>query len=85
MVKKEVIEKLNTLITAAFGLVAALAWNDTINVIFLKTLGTADTLIGKLSYSLFVTLIAVTVTIYIGRFSSKLNEGRNKSNSKRKK
>lgn len=29
--KVEIIEKLSTLVTAAFGLVAALAWNGTIH------------------------------------------------------
>ena len=32
--KKQVIEKIAALVTAAFGLVAALAWNDTIKAIF---------------------------------------------------
>jgi hypothetical protein len=32
--KKDVIEKLAALITAAFGLVAALAWNDAIKSLF---------------------------------------------------
>ena len=32
--KKDVMEKLAALLTAAFGLVAALAWNDTIKAIF---------------------------------------------------
>jgi len=34
--KSEVIDKLGALVTAAFGLVAALAWNGAIKAIFLK-------------------------------------------------
>jgi len=34
--KKDIIEKLATLITAAFGLVAALAWNSAIQNIFVR-------------------------------------------------
>ena len=34
--KKDVIEKLAALITAAFGLVAAVAWNDAIKSLFLE-------------------------------------------------
>ncbi|MFW6014790.1 MAG: DUF5654 family protein, partial [Candidatus Nanoarchaeia archaeon] len=34
--KAEVIEKLAALITVAFGLIAALAWNETIKAIFLE-------------------------------------------------
>jgi len=39
--KKDVIEKLAALITAAFGLVAALAWNTAIQEIFKRIFGTA--------------------------------------------
>ena len=40
--KKEVIEKIAALITAAFGLVAALAWNGAIQAIFTKYYGEAS-------------------------------------------
>ena len=34
--KRDVLEKLSELMTAAFGLVAALAWNDAIKSLFLE-------------------------------------------------
>ena len=71
IIKKEVIEKLAALITAAFGLVAALAWNDTIKAIFKAVFGTADTIWAMLAYAVIVTLIAVIVTIQIGRAADK--------------
>ena len=37
--KIEVIEKLAALVTAAFGLVAALAWNGAIKAIFVQLFG----------------------------------------------
>jgi hypothetical protein len=37
--QKEVIEKIAALITAAFGLVAALAWNEAIQEIFRLAFG----------------------------------------------
>ena len=37
--KKQVTEKLAALITAAFGLVAALAWNDAIKALFVGPCG----------------------------------------------
>lgn len=69
--KKEVSNKLTALITAAFGLVAALAWNDTIKTLFVTLFGTADNLWAMLVYALVVTLIAVFVTIKLPKWLSK--------------
>lgn len=69
--KKEVSNKLTALITAAFGLVAALAWNDTIKTLFVTLFGTADNLWAMLVYALVVTLIAVFVTIKLPNWLSK--------------
>ena len=49
--KKEVIEKMAALVTAALGFVAALAWNDAIKEIFKKFFGNADTIGAMLVYS----------------------------------
>lgn len=38
--KPEVVDKLAALITAAFGLVAALAWNGAIQAVFKEVFGT---------------------------------------------
>ena len=64
---KEVVNKMSALITAAFGLVAALAWNDAIKAVFARFFGSADALIPMLAYAVLVTVIAVLVTIWIGR------------------
>lgn len=72
--KKQVIEKLAALITAAFGLVAALAWNDAIKAIFKQVFGSADTIAPMLTYAAVVTAIAVFATVQIGRVSDKLKE-----------
>lgn len=65
--KTEIIDKLSDLITTAFGLVAALAWNGAIQNIFKKFFGTAEGLIPMISYALIVTIIAVVLTIWIGK------------------
>lgn len=67
--KKEVIEKIAALVTAAFGLVAALAWNNAIQAVFVSIFGEASNITAMLSYAVIVTIIAVIVTIYIGRVS----------------
>ena len=70
--KKEVIEKVAALVTAAFGLVAALAWNDAISSLF-KLGGPLYFLAstGPWAYAVLVTILAVALTIWIGRIAEK--------------
>ena len=71
--RKQVIEKVGTLIISAFGLVAALAWNTTIQAAVTKFLGTSGSqLAGLLVYALVVTIIAILATIYISKLSEKI-------------
>jgi len=69
--KSEVIEKIAALITAAFGLVAALAWNGAIKAIFKQLFGTSEGIGPMLTYAIIVTIIAVIVTIWIGNVAEK--------------
>jgi len=69
--KKDVIEKLAALITAAFGLVAALAWNEAIQTIFKSIFGDASSISAMVIYAVIITLIAVGVTIKIGKIAEK--------------
>jgi len=68
---KQVREKIAALITAAFGLVAALAWNGAIRAIFAKVFGDPDTLLAMLIYAVVVTIIAVIAAILIARSVAK--------------
>ncbi|HPH35220.1 MAG TPA: DUF5654 family protein [Methanoregulaceae archaeon] len=65
--KDEVLTQIAALLTAAFGLVAALAWNGAIQALFKQVFGTADSLNAQLVYAIIVTVIAVLVTIWIAR------------------
>ena len=65
--KAEILDKIAALLTVAFGLVAALAWNGAIRAIFEKVFGTADNILAMLVYAVVVTIIAVLVTIWIAR------------------
>ena len=74
--KKIIIEKLATLITAAFGLVAALAWNDAIKALFKGPCGSDGAGVlctlssgGPWVYAIIVTIIAVIATIWIAKVS----------------
>jgi hypothetical protein len=66
--KDEIIEKLAALITAAFGLVAALAWNEAIQGLF-KSGGPFHFIShgGPWIYAVMVTVLAVLATIWIGQ------------------
>ena len=69
--KGEVIEKIAALVRAAFGLVAALAWNGAILAIFKKIFGTAEGLLSMIIYAVVVTIIAVLATIWVGKAAEK--------------
>ena len=69
--KSEVTEKLAALITAAFGLIAALAWNGAIKAIFAEVFGDAEGLTQMIIYAVVVTIIAVIAAIWIGKVAEK--------------
>lgn len=66
--KAEIIDKLAALITVAFGLIAALAWNDAIKQLIDK-LGL--TKFGPWLYAILVTILAVLATVWIGKAAEK--------------
>ena len=66
-VREEVLTQIGALVTAAFGLVAALAWNGAIQALFTQIFGTTDTLMGQLIYAIIVTIVAVVATLLIAR------------------
>jgi len=71
----EVVEKMSALATAAFGLVAALAWNNAIQSLFKRYYNAPDdpNALGALAaYATVVTLFAVLVILLIGRLAGRL-------------
>ena len=69
--KKDIIEKLAALITVAFGLVAALAWNTAIQQIFKNIFGDQSSVAAMVTYAVVVTTIAVLVIVWIGRVAER--------------
>ena len=69
--KGEVIEKIAALVTAAFGLVAALAWNDAIKTIFKAIFGEQGSITAMVIYAVIVTILAVIAAIWVGRAAAK--------------
>ena len=70
----EILEKFATLVTAGFGLVAALAWNDAIKKLFEIIFGKQSILGAMFGYALLVTIIIVFVTAKLGKVINRLKE-----------
>ncbi|MCQ2737982.1 MAG: DUF5654 family protein [archaeon] len=66
-VGKEVLKTIITLITTAFALVAGLAWNDAIQALINTFMESGSALTGQIVYAVIVTIIAVIVTLLLGR------------------
>ena len=72
---REVVATMISLASAAFGVVAALAWNTAITTAFTKWFGEASaTKISVLFvYAVLVTLIGVIVIVSLGRLAGRIN------------
>ncbi|MFH1621000.1 MAG: DUF5654 family protein [Patescibacteria group bacterium] len=75
-IRREVMKKTLELMTAALSLVAALAWNDAIQAIFLKIFGPQSSVVAKLIYATAVTVIVVYVGFKLVAITKKIDEGR---------
>ena len=60
------------LVTTAFAFIAALAWNQAIESIFLAVLRTPNSIPANLAYAIIVTIIAVIATVWIARAASRV-------------
>ena len=72
-----IIQQMLKLATTAFGLVAALAWNELIRTFindYLKSkLGFGSGLISLAIYTIIVTVLAVFITLQLSRMAEKLS------------
>lgn len=71
---QELLDKFSTLITAAFGLVAALAWNAAIQAFFREFFGEQETFMPMMIYAIIVTTLAVIITFVVARAIAKAKE-----------
>lgn len=58
---------LSTLLASAFGLVAALAWNELVKELINQYIAPGQTLVSKLIYAVVVTLLAVLISFQLGK------------------
>ncbi|MDO8869828.1 MAG: DUF5654 family protein [Methanobacteriaceae archaeon] len=70
-VKSQVLENIGLLITTAFGLIAALAWNEAIKALIIQLIGTGNGTTGLFIYAIIITVLAIIATIIIGKLIAK--------------
>ena len=68
------------LATAAFGFVAALAWNTAIQALIDKFIEPGNGVRSKIYYALVVTVVAVIVTYFLGKATQEETEKEEKKN-----
>lgn len=75
-VEHEFFRTITTMVASAFGLVAALAWNTAITKILERyaQLKPESSVFSWLAYAIVVTLIAVLITVYLGRLAKDKSE-----------
>ncbi len=69
--KSQVSETIATLMTTAFGLIAALAWNEAIKAVILAYFPPQSGITGLLIYAVLITILAVVATLLIARVIAK--------------
>lgn len=72
---QELIQQLITLSTSGFGLVAALAWNETVQAFVKeyieKYYPAGSGVLSKFIYALLITFLAVLITYQLSRLASR--------------
>lgn len=66
-VKSQVMATIATLITTAFGLIAALAWNSAITAVVNIYFPAGSGITGLVIYAVLITIIAIIATLLIAR------------------
>jgi acyl-CoA reductase-like NAD-dependent aldehyde dehydrogenase len=67
----EVLEKMSTLIAAAFGFVAAFAWNETFKMVLREMVAEDVTILAQFIYAIVITVFAVILIIIVARATAK--------------
>lgn len=73
VLEKEALSRTGGYIVGAFGLVAALAWNDFVHQLFIDFFpASQQNLVAKFSYALASTSIALIVVLLFSRWTKKM-------------
>lgn len=73
-IRDSIFEKTATLVVAAIGLIAALAWDDALKQLFEDIFGPVATTNRKIIYASVITIIAVLFSIFFNRAIKKRRE-----------
>jgi hypothetical protein len=60
-----------SLASAAFGVVAALAWNGAITALVKQIFGTGGQIVSLFIYAIIITIIAVIVMVNLGKIAER--------------
>lgn len=83
LLRIEILEKMTSLATAGFGLVAALAWNDAIKAIFDTYFPkNSSNISAQLIYAIVLTVLIVLVTVRLGKVTDFAKKQLSRSRSK---
>ena len=77
----EVLERVQSLVTASLGLVAALAWNDAIQTLFVIIFGVQSSVIAKFIYAVIITVLVVIVTVRLSTLINSLKRANDANTS----
>jgi uncharacterized membrane protein YjjP (DUF1212 family) len=70
---REVVATMISLASAAFGVVAALAWNTAITTAFSAAFGTAGTIGALFIYAVVATMVGVVVIVVLARLAARIS------------
>ena len=65
------IQTMISLASAAFGVVAALAWNGAITALVKQIFGTGGQIVSLFVYAVLITIIAVIVMVWLARLAER--------------
>jgi hypothetical protein len=69
----EYFKTISTMLTSAFGLVAALAWNELVKAVIVRFVDKGSGVKSHLIYALAVTALAVAVTGWLAYWAKKID------------
>jgi hypothetical protein len=69
--RSDFVARVITLIIASLGLIAALAWDTALKHLFEDLFGATGTLAEELSYAVVITVIAVIISVSLGKLFGK--------------
>ncbi len=64
------------LASAAFGVVAALAWNGAITALVKQIFGTGGQIVSLFIYAIIITIVAVIVMVNLGKMAERSGEAK---------